>query len=176
MSSTVRSLNGCSRSKSSSGGTGSSGLVLLVEQLDAVGVEATGCSATLSGVMAFPIGLSNGPPGGGKAPSGRNGLAEVADAGVNLIRTGRGDWNVQQLDAQIAAERALLDGLASHGLHGWTWLGDLANLPSGPPPPQAQQLARVADGLQGHPALAAYKGVDERTGSAPTGWCAHTSG
>ena len=112
-------------------------------------------------MLAFPIGLSNGPPSAGTAPSGRNGLAEVAAAGVNLIRSGRGDWNAQQLDAQIAAERKLLDGLASHGLHGWSWLGDLTNLPPGPSSPQAQQLAKLADSLQGHPALAAYKGVDE---------------
>lgn len=118
-----------------------------------------GSSATLDGVIAFPIGLSNGPPVGGTAPDGRSGLAEVAEAGVNLIRTGRGDWNAQELGAQIAAERALLDALAAHGLHGWTWLGDLANLPPGPSP--GQPLAAVADGLQGHPALAAYKGVDE---------------
>jgi hypothetical protein len=112
-------------------------------------------------VPAFPIGLSNGPPRGGQAPNGRAGLAEVAAAGVNLIRTGRGDWSASPLDGQIAAERQLLDALAAHGLHGWTWLGDLANLPAGPSPPQALLLARVADGLQGHLALAAYKGVDE---------------
>jgi hypothetical protein len=111
-------------------------------------------------VIAFPIGLSNGPPIDGTAPNGRNGLAEVAGAGVNLIRTGRGDWSAQQLTAQIAAERTLLDALGAHGLHGWTWLGDLPNLPPGPSPAQAQ-LSAVADGLQGHPALAAYKGVDE---------------
>jgi hypothetical protein len=110
-------------------------------------------------VIAFPIGLSNGPPAEGTAPNGRNALAEVADGGVNLIRTGRGDWNVQQLGAQLAAEGALLDALGAHGLHGWTWLGDLANLP--PEPAQPQPLAEVADALQGHPALAAYKGVDE---------------
>ena len=112
-------------------------------------------------MLAFPICLSNGPPRAGTAPSGRNGLAEVAAAGVNLIRTGRGDWNAQQLDAQIAEEHALLDALASHGLHGWSWLGDLTNLPSGPSSPQATQLAKVGDALQGHAALGAYKGVDE---------------
>jgi hypothetical protein len=111
-------------------------------------------------MVAFPIGLSNGPPVRGTAPNGRSGLAEVAVAGVNVFRTGRGTWDVQQLDALIAAERATLDALAAHGLHGWTQLGNLANLPPGPSG-QAQQLARVADGLQGHPALAAYEGVDE---------------
>ena len=36
----------------------------------------------------FPIGLSNGPRPGSKTPDGRNGLAEVAANGVNLVRTG----------------------------------------------------------------------------------------
>jgi hypothetical protein len=111
--------------------------------------------------MSFPIGLSNGPPPGGKAPNGRNGLAEVAAAGVTLIRTGRADWNAQQINAQIAAERALLDAAGAHGLQGWLWLGDLPNLPAGTTSPQAKLLSSVADGLQGHAALGAYKGIDE---------------
>jgi hypothetical protein len=112
-------------------------------------------------VVAFPIGLSLGPPPGGQAPNGRNGLAEVAAAGVNLIRTGRADWSLAQINAQISAERQTLDTLAQHGLHSWLWLGDLTNLPSQSGSPQEQQLVRIADSLQGHAALAAYKGVDE---------------
>jgi len=111
--------------------------------------------------MSFPIGLSNGPPPGGKAPNGRNGLAEVAAAGVTFIRTGRADWNAQQIDAQLAAERALLDAAGAHGLRGWLWLGDLPNLPAGATSPQAKLLSAVADGMQGHTALSAYKGIDE---------------
>jgi hypothetical protein len=111
--------------------------------------------------MTFPIGLSNGPPPGGKAPNGRNGLAEVAAAGVTFIRTGRADWSPAQINAQIAAERGLLDAAHAHGLHGWLWLGDLPNLPAGATSPQAKLLASVADGVQGHAALGAYKGIDE---------------
>jgi hypothetical protein len=111
--------------------------------------------------MSFPIGLSNGPPPGGKAPNGRNGLAEVAAAGVTFIRTGRADWSRGQIDAQIAAERSLLDAAHAHGLQGWLWLGDLPNLPAGATSPQQKLLASVADGLQGHAGLGAYKGIDE---------------
>jgi hypothetical protein len=111
--------------------------------------------------MSFPIGLSNGPPPGGKAPNGRNGLAEVAAAGVTFIRTGRADWNAQQINAQIAAERTLLAAAGAHGLHGWLWLGDLPNLPAGTTSPEAKLLSTVADGLQGHASLFAYKGIDE---------------
>jgi hypothetical protein len=111
--------------------------------------------------VSFPIVLSNGPPPNGKAPNGRNGLAEVAAAGVTHIRTGRADWSSAQLAAQIAAERAALDALQAHGLHAWCWLGDLPNLPDGATSPQSQLLARVADGLGGHAALGFYKGIDE---------------
>jgi hypothetical protein len=108
----------------------------------------------------FPIVLSNPPPTGGTAPNGRNGLAEVAAVGVSFIRTGRDDWSLAAIDAQIAAEKKLLDAAQAHGLRCWLWLGDLTNLPA-KPSPQEQMLATVADTLQGHPALGAYKGVDE---------------
>jgi hypothetical protein len=111
----------------------------------------------------FPIVLSNGPPPGGKAPSGRNGLAEVAAAGVTHIRTGRANWTLPNVGAQLAEQRALLDAAGAHRLRAWLWLGDAANLPpaGGQPLPEERLLARIADGVQGHPALGAYKGVDE---------------
>jgi hypothetical protein len=111
-------------------------------------------AATTDAVLSvFPIGLSNGPPA--------NGLARVAAAGVNLIRTGRGDWNPAQVAAQIAAEKAAFDTLHAHGLRAWLWLGELTNLPAQAGSDRERALSRVADGLQGHPALAAYKGEDE---------------
>ena len=107
----------------------------------------------------FPIVLSNGPPPGGKAPSGRDALAEVAAGGVTHVRTGRADWSLAELPAQLASQRVLLDAAAAHGLRAWLWLGDAANLPK--PSSDDRLLARIADGVQGHPALGAYKGVDE---------------
>jgi hypothetical protein len=121
-----------------------------------VAIDAATGILLVDGRRVFPIALSNGPPPGRKAPSGRHGLAEVAAAGVNFVRTGSASWAAQQIDAQ----RALLDAAAQHGLLGWLWLGELANLPEGPSP-RARLLAQVVDGLQSHPALGAYKGVDE---------------
>src|SRR5205085_867627 len=69
--------------------------------------------------VSFPIVLSNGPPRGAAAPNGRNGFAEVAAAGVTMIRTGRADWSAQQADAQLADERSLLDAAGAHGLRSW---------------------------------------------------------
>ena len=111
----------------------------------------------------FPIVLSNGPSPGAKAWNGRNGLAEVAAAGVTHVRTGRADWSLAAVDAQLAEQRALLDAAAAHGLRAWLWLGDAGNLPPPAAQPSAQErlLARIADGVQGHPGLGAYKGIDE---------------
>ena len=124
--------------------------------MSVVSIDAATGVLLADGRRVFPIALSNGPPPGKKAPNGRNGLAEVADAGVNFIRLGTANWNVEDLPAQ----RALLDAAGNHGLLGWLWLGELPNLPQGPSP-KAQLLALVVEGLKGHPALGAYKGIDE---------------
>ena len=103
---------------------------------------------------SFPIVLSNGPPVAG--------LQEVADGGVSMLRTGRGDWQESGLDAQIATERARLDDAAAHGLTCWLWLGDVTNLPAGTPPSANERmLTRIVEALRAHPALGAWKGVDE---------------
>jgi hypothetical protein len=98
----------------------------------------------------FPLVLSNGPPADGKAPNGRNALAEVAAAGVTHIRTGVANWTT----ATIAAQRRSLDVVGAHGLRAWLWLGDAAV-------DDSPLLAQVVDALGGHSALGAYKGVDE---------------
>lgn len=101
-------------------------------------------------MSGFPLVLSNGPP--------PDGFQTIADAGVTMIRAGRGDWNEASLDGQLAAERALLDAAAAHGLQCWVWLGTLTNLPSGA---SGDALRRVVETLRGHPALGAWKGHDE---------------
>jgi hypothetical protein len=131
----------------------------------AASVDSTTGALLVRGDRVFPIVLSSGPPRDGKAPSGRNALAEVRAGGVNFLRTGRLDWNAQQIDAQVAAEKTSLDAAAAHGLLAWMQLGDLPNLPPHAPgqPPSLQErlLVRVVDELQSHPALAAYEGIDE---------------
>jgi hypothetical protein len=122
----------------------------------------------VGGAKLFPLILSNGPPQAGSAPSGRNGLAEVAAGGINMIRTGSGTWSLEFADGQIAAERAVLDAAGAHRLHCWTWLGRVPNLPAQTGSANEQLLLKIVDALKGHPALAAWKGVDEPAlGSVP---------
>ena len=115
----------------------------------------------VNGTRVFPIVLSDGPPHGGKTPSGRDALAEVAAAGVGFVRTGTADWSVEASDRQIAQERELLGAAAAAGLHCWTRLGELANLPTQPGSTRERLLAKVVNALKQHRGLGVWKGVDE---------------
>lgn len=126
-----------------------------------VGIDAATGSLVVGGKKAFPIVLSNGPPAAGVAPSGRNALAEVAGAGVGFLRTGTGNWTTEFVAGQIQNERKLLDAAAAHGLHCWTWLGRLPNLPTAPGSTNERLLTQVVNALKGHQALGAWKGIDE---------------
>ena len=116
---------------------------------------------SIDGEKVFPLGFSNPPPPGGRAPSGKEGLKELADAGATFIRTGIGNWSAASIAQQIEVERALLDAAAATRLHCWLWLGDLPDLPAQPGSAKERLLTQVITALAGHPALGAYKGMDE---------------
>jgi hypothetical protein len=111
--------------------------------------------------MPFPIGLSNAPPPTSKTPDGRNGLAEVAANGVNFVRTGIGNWDIEFADAQIASVKQLHTAVAAHDLRCWLMLGDTPNLPTKPGSVNEQLLTKLVTAFRGDPALLAYKGYDE---------------
>ena len=116
----------------------------------------------VAGKTLFPIGISMPPPIGGKTPAGRDGFEELAAAGVTFVRTGTADWNGDVIDAQLAAERKLLDRAAATGLRCWTWLGDLPDLPLRKPgdPPSAKErvLTQVVNAFKGHAGAARLEG------------------
>jgi hypothetical protein len=109
----------------------------------------------------FPIVVSNGPPLGAKAPNGEDALAELAAAGAGFIRTGRHIWNLESIDQQIAAERDVLDAAAAHGLHCWLQLGNVPDLSARALAAKEQLLTQIVGQLKDHPALGAWKGIDE---------------
>jgi hypothetical protein len=135
--------------------------------VSAVTINAQTGSLVIGGEQVFPIGLSNAPPATGNAPSGRNGLAEVAAAGVRFVRTGLGDWSAAASDEQIASQGTMLDQAAAHGLLCWLWLGTLPNLPAQSGSPDDVLLAKVVNAFKAHPALGAYKGIDEPANAPP---------
>jgi hypothetical protein len=119
-------------------------------------------SLIVNGQKLFPLGLSEPPPLGGAAPGGNDSWAEIASAGANFIRTGRSDWNLQQIDQQVGQERTRMDQAGAHQLLCWPRLTEAAgSLPTTPNSPNEQLLVRVVNGLKDHPALGAWKGVDE---------------
>ncbi len=121
----------------------------------------TGC-LVIDGQKVFPLGLSDPPPVDAATPEGHGAWAEFAAAGVNFIRSGRSDWNLQQIDQQLAQEQARMDAAGAHHLHTWARLADTAgNLPATPNSVNEQLLVRIVNGLKDHPALGAWKGVDE---------------
>jgi len=130
-----------------------------------VSVDPASGALVEGGRKLFPICLSNGPPRDGKAPSGREGLAEIAAAGVNMIRSGNAIWGAETTPGLIALERQVLASAAAHGLLGWVWLGDLTDLPPRPKPgtpsERERRLAQVVNGLAGEAGLGVWKGVDE---------------
>jgi hypothetical protein len=115
----------------------------------------------VDGKEVFPICLSNPPPFQRAAPSGKPSFTEIADAGVRLIRTGLETWSLDDLDAQIAQQRALLDAAAAAGLRCWVWLGNAASHPTDPASPPVQLMTDIVNDFKAHPGLGVWKGADE---------------
>jgi hypothetical protein len=122
--------------------------------------RATG-ALVVEGRKVFPLVLSNGPPLGAKAPGGGDAFAEVAAGGASFIRVGRPHWSLESIDQQIAAEREVLDAAAEHGLHCWLQLGNVPDLPARALSPNRRLLTNIVGQLKDHPALGAWKGIDE---------------
>jgi hypothetical protein len=127
----------------------------------AVSVDRATGALVIEGRKVFPLVLSNPPPLGGKTPTGGEAFAAVAAGGANFIRAGRSDWSLESLDRQVAAEREVLDAAAADGLHCWLQLGNVPDLPERAPAATEQLLTTLVGELKDHPALGAWKGVDE---------------
>jgi hypothetical protein len=94
-------------------------------------------------------------------------VQELKAGGVSFVRTGRANWNAQQIDAQIAAEKELEDAAAAQGLLSWLWLGDLPNLPTTAGSPKEQLLTQVVNAFEAHPGLGARESTSRNTPASP---------
>jgi hypothetical protein len=114
----------------------------------------------------FPLGLSNPPPLGSKAPNGRDAWAEIGAAGVNFVRNYT-VWRQAALDEQLIAVGAELDAAPGHGLQLWLALAGADNDLS-----RQSLLDRVVNTFKGHPGLGVWKGADEPAhGHVPAAGC-----
>jgi len=110
----------------------------------------------LGGKTVFPITLGNGPPLTGKDPvSGLNGWAEVAAAGVKMLRV-YPKWDAAQVAQQIQDVQADLIAAANRGLRLWVGLYNVADDLS-----KQALLEQIVVGLKDSPGLGAWKGADE---------------
>jgi hypothetical protein len=112
----------------------------------------------IDGKAIFPIGFTMPPPADGKTPTGKDAIAELADAGATFMRTGPMgvDWN----EASIARERAYLDAAARNHMYCATNLRELSSLPAGNAKREAA-LRKLIETFKDHPGLGVWKGVDE---------------
>ena len=113
----------------------------------------------VDGQKVFPIGLSDPPPHDAQAPSGQHAFQELANGGATMIRTGTPDWAPARINHQIATETAIQDAAAAHGLYCWMRLGPVPTCRARPP--TCSCCRRSSAAFKNHPALCAYKGVDE---------------
>jgi hypothetical protein len=125
-----------------------------------VTIDPTGV-LVIDGKKVFPLGLSNPPPLGKQAPNGKEGLQEVASAGANFIRTGRGKWTPAGIANEISDELDLQNAAADHGLHCWLYLGEVPDLPGPQDSSNEELLTKIVNAFKAHPALGAYKAMDE---------------
>ena len=139
-------------------------LILLL--LAAQGIACAGTRVTidghnrllLNGKLWFPIGLSPGPPLGGKDPLGRDPLDVVKAAGINCFRVGG-----QAADAdRVEIPSEYVDLVGDHGMYVFVNLRELTVLD-----PQfserREKLRAMIEKYREHPAMAAWKSMDEPT-------------
>lgn len=116
--------------------------------------QATG-NLVVGGTPVFPLGLSDPPPLDATAPDGKPAWAEIAGAGVNLVRHYE-PWSAAGLTEQLDFVERKLDAAQRHHLQVWLALAgadnDLAH---------AALLDQVVDAVNGHPGLGVWKGADE---------------
>jgi hypothetical protein len=152
---------------------------LLVAALLAVALPAVAGAAVtrsdahgttvLDGRKVFPIVLAKGPEGASTTPSGADGMAEVASAGVNFFKVGPAAtaWTNADLADALAWNRAA----ATLGAYTWINLSTLSRATPGTT--QHARLREVITSLEtdaSGSALAMWKGADEPlwSGFAPS--------
>jgi hypothetical protein len=114
----------------------------------------------LDGKKTFVVSFSLPPPPGGKTPEGKDGLAELRDAGANFMRIRPEKQPVEFDEAGVAYVKKWLDSAAAVGMHCWITTGELGAIKPNQPGAEAK-LQKVIERFKNHPGLGAWKGYDE---------------
>jgi hypothetical protein len=111
----------------------------------------------IDGQKIFVIGFTTSPPPVGKAPNGKNGIAELADAGATFVRAGpEASWT----EERFKLEQQYEDAAALYGMHCWLNLREASRLKLGDTKNE-QLLRKLLTTFRNHPAMGVYKGADE---------------
>jgi hypothetical protein len=110
----------------------------------------------IDGKKVFPIGFTVSPFPNSKTPSGKNAIAELADAGATFLRAGPlGDsWT----EARFAREKEMEDAAAQYGMHCWLNLREASQIKNAKDEALLRKLVMT---FKDHPGLGCYKGEDE---------------
>src|SRR6266567_7218856 len=111
----------------------------------------------IDGKKIFVICFTVAPPADGKAPNGKNAIAELADAGATFLRAGpERPWS----EARFKQEQQYEDAAARYGLHCWLNLREASRVKPGDTQ-NGQLLRNIVTTFGNHPGLGIYKGADE---------------
>jgi len=136
-----------------------------------IGAPALGAKITfdssggmqIDGKKTFVISFGMPPPAGGKTPEGKDGLAELHDAGANFARIAPQKWPTEEAQgspAALARFQGWLDAAAAAHLYCWITLGDLPAIK--PKDPKNEEMLRmIINRFKNHPGLGGWKGYDE---------------
>jgi hypothetical protein len=103
------------------------------------------------------ISFSIPPPPNGRTPEGKDGWAELKEAGTNFFRLAPRKEEPQGSPAAIARIKGWLDAAAQHGMHCWITLGELPGIKP-TDAEKAKMLASLIAQFKDHPGLGVWKG------------------
>jgi hypothetical protein len=112
------------------------------------------------GKKMFVLSFSTPPPPGGKTPEGADGWAELANGGVNFFRIAQEKDQPHGSPEAMEHLQACLDAAAAHHQLCWVTLGPLPKLKD-ESDKNAVLLRSIVERFKNHPALGAWKGLDE---------------
>lgn len=112
----------------------------------------------IDGKKVFVIGFTTAPSPDGKAPNGKNAIAELAEAGATFLRSGPlgHAWTPER----FAAEKKMQDAAAQYGMHCWVCFRE-ADAIKKPGDAHEKLLRKLIATFKDHPGMGVWKGADE---------------